>query len=488
MIITSSSASPSKARLDALLIVTGFSASSRPWKSLEAPLVRLCDEADPKRQFRGKLGSLFLLPTLGCLGAETLALLGLGDSKDPAAQQRSFGKAIRELQRRKVRSLGVVFAAGAPPVSADILVQSAEEATYHFKTYSPDRDTAPTELQKLLIFDATYSQSKLHAAHKVACAVRYARDLANQPPNVFHPATLADEARRLAKKRHLKCEVWEEPRLRREKFGGILAVGQGSVHPPRFIRLDYRGAGKKQSPYVIVGKAITFDTGGISIKPSDRMDEMKFDKCGGIAVLGILDAVAALKLPINLTGLISSAENMPGGNAYRPGDLVKSLSGKYIEVLNTDAEGRIVLADALTYAQRLHPRAIVDMATLTGACIICFGHECAAVLGNRETLVEQLRDAARSTGEKIWPLPLWSEYQEKVKSDVGYVKNTAGREGGTITAACFLNAFVNQKIPWAHVDIAGVAWTSREDSHRAKGATMFGVRLITRWLTEESQK
>jgi leucyl aminopeptidase len=189
-----------------------------------------------------------------------------------------------------------------------------------------------------------------------------------------------------------------------------------------------------------------------------------------------------LKLPINVTGLISSAENMPSSTAYRPGDLVKSLSGKYIEIINTDAEGRVVLADALTYADQLKPKAIVDMATLTGACIICFGHECAAVLGNNQPLVDQLNAASEKTGEKIWQMPLWPEYQEKVKSDVGFVKNSTGREGGTITAACFLNSFVNPKTPWAHLDIAGTAWTSSEEGHRAKGATAFGVRLVVNWL------
>lgn len=481
MKISTSSLDPSKTKLDALLIaVPAFESTSPPWKKWSQTLSSLCDKAHLKDQFSGKDGSVFIMPTLGEITPSFFALVGLGKSNDQASISRSLGKAIRQLHQRHARSLGLMFSEKSLPI--DLIVWSVEEATYSFRKFSVSPQDALLPLTQLVIFSKEISPTHILEANHVAEAVRYSRDLANLPPNLFYPSTFAEEARKLAKARKLHCTIWDERRLKQDGFGGILAVGQGSQHPPRFIRLNYRGGKASQAPYVVVGKAITFDTGGISIKPSDKMDEMKFDKCGGIATLGIMNAIAALRLPINVTGLIASAENMPSSTAYRPGDLVRSLSGKYIEVLNTDAEGRIVLADALTYAQRLKPKAIVDLATLTGACIVCFGHECAAVLGNQSSLVEQLRSASEQTCEKIWPLPLWPEYQEKVKSDIAFVKNTAGREGGTITGACFLNAFVDEKIPWAHLDIAGMAWASSEQPHRAKGATAFGVRLVTRWL------
>jgi len=482
MHITISSSDPSKAKLDALVVAaTLFERGASPWKGLGADLARLCVDADPQRQFCGKEGSVLVVPTLGRIAPGLLALAGMGKSTDVAARRRCLGKAIRQLRARKVGSLGLIFT--AKPSSFEWTVLAAEESFYNFSDFSEASGEKPTDLMRLVLFFSRPSAVKLARAEQLARSIRYARSLANQPPNLFYPSVLAAAAQKLARRRGLRCEVWDQHRLRREGFGGILAVGQGSQNPPRFVRLDYRRGPRHQAPLIVIGKAITFDTGGISIKPSDRMDEMKFDKCGGMAVLGIMDAVAAMRLSLNVTGLIASAENMPSANAYRPGDLIRTLSGKYVEVLNTDAEGRIVLADALTYAQRLKPRAIVDLATLTGACIVCFGHECAAVLSNQNSLVEELRAAAERTGEKIWPLPLWPEYQEKVKSDIAFVKNTAGREGGTITGACFLNAFVDKKVPWAHLDIAGMAWTSKEEPHRAKGATAFGVNLITDWLS-----
>ncbi len=481
MNITFSSSDPSKTKLDALLIACGaFKSRASPWKKLNPKLARLCTLADPQCQFEGKEGNVLNLPTLRQITPSLLSLVGLGTSRDVAVHRRCLGKAIRQLHQRKIHSIGVVDLSNL--ISSNTIIQTTEEASYCFSSFFSNPHESPGPLAKLIIFSKTPEKSAWTRADHVAHAVRYTRDIANQPPNLLNPGALAAEAQRLARRRKLRCKIWNEHQLKRDGFGGILAVGQGSASPPRFIRLDYRGGRAAQAPFVIVGKAITFDTGGISLKPGDRMDEMKFDKCGGIAVLGIMDAVAALRLPIHVTGLIASAENMPSASAYRPGDLIKTLAGKYVEVLNTDAEGRIVLADALTYAQRLKPRAMVDLATLTGACVICFGHECAALLSNQEALSEELQTASKRTGEKIWPLPLWPEYQEKVKSDIAYVKNTAGREGGTITGACFLNAFVDAKTPWAHLDIAGMAWTTKEEPHRAKGATAFGVHLITDWL------
>ncbi len=481
MIISISNSNPSKAKLDTLLVVVSTERQSGlPWDGLPLPLPKICAEAAQSMGFSVKPGATAIFPTLGRLAARRIALAVLGQDEDVAARLRTLGKAFRLLHKWKAREIGLVF--NGKPLPPELIAVCAEEASYDFTDFAPAPKSKPTPFSRLVLFGKPLPASLLRNAIHLASSVRYARGLANRPPNLFSPELLAGEARRLARRHGLRCRIWNERQLRREGFGGILAVGSGSAHPPRFIRLDYRGGPSRQPPRVVIGKAITFDTGGISIKPSDKMDEMKFDKCGGIAALGIMDAVATLRLPLNLTVLIPSAENMPSATAYRPGDLIKTLSGKYVEVLNTDAEGRIVLADALTYAQRLDPSSIVDLATLTGACLVCFGHEAAAVLGNQDALVEQLRAAAERTGQKIWPLPPWPEYQEKVKSDIAFVKNTAGREGGTITGACFLNAFVDAKIPWAHLDIAGMAWTSKEEPHRAKGATAFGVRLVTDWL------
>ena len=297
------------------------------------------------------------------------------------------------------------------------------------------------------------------------------------------PSVLADYARQLAKENNLKCTVLGKTALEKGGFGGLLAVGGGSAHEPHLIVLEYHGSHHEstQSPIALVGKAITFDSGGISIKPSEKMDEMKFDKCGGVAVLGAMRAIAQLKLPLNVIGVIAAAENMPSSTSYRPGDIVTSYPGPdkrgvTIEVLNTDAEGRIVLGDALAYARERKPQAIIDLATLTGACVVALGTYAAGLFGNDELLLERIRAAGERTGERVWPLPLWQEYKDKIKSDVADHKNTGGREGGAITAAAFLARYVGDT-PWAHLDIAGTAWTTEERPYLAKGATGFGVRL-----------
>mgnify|MGYP003337765954 CR=1 FL=1 len=319
-------------------------------------------------------------------------------------------------------------------------------------------------------------------AQIIAESSNYARSIGDLPGNIVYPAVLADYAKKLAREVGLKCTVLDKRALERGKFGGLLAVGGGSARDPRLIVLEYRGTAASKKPVALVGKAITFDSGGISIKPSDKMDEMKFDKCGGCATLGLMRAVALLKLPLNVTGIIAAAENMPSSTSYRPGDIVTSYRGKdkravTIEVLNTDAEGRIVLGDALVYARQLGASAIIDFATLTGACIIALGEYAAGLMGNDEKLQEKLRAAADRTGERVWSLPLWQDYKDKIKSDVADIKNTGGRYGGAITAAAFLAKYVGDT-PWAHLDIAGTAWATDNRPYLAKGATGFGVRLV----------
>jgi len=472
-----------QAKTDILLVF--FPENPKAGKSLPEAVSFFLREFEKTKQFSGKKGEAIWVHRPKGLQSEWLLLFGLGNiSKiDETTLIARIGHGIRVSLSKKRPAVAIGFHdVKVPPASlVNLTGIAAHHAAYQFDQYKPEPGTKPAFEPKITIHGGRVA-SPLKEINAIGDAISYAKNIANQPPNVITPATLAKEAVTLGKKFKLSVAVWDEQRLKKEGFGGILAVGNGSENSPRFIRIDYRGGRSGAAPVCVVGKAITFDSGGISIKPSDRMDEMKFDKCGGVAVLGILRAVATLKLKINVTGLIASAENLPSSTAYRPGDLVKNLSGKYIEVLNTDAEGRIVLSDALTYASRLKPRAIVDLATLTGACIVALGSEAAGLMGNDARLIAQLEKAAEHSGERLWQLPLYTEFHDKVKSDIGFVKNTAGREGGTSTAATFLNAFVEDSIPWAHLDIAGTAWTTKEESHRAKGATGFGVGVVVEWL------
>lgn len=321
---------------------------------------------------------------------------------------------------------------------------------------------------------------------KAICdGVIYCRELANSPPNIINPDTLAKSALALQSEGNLHVETMDLEELRKLGLNGIVSVGKGSENEPRLIMVEYNNASKDEKPVLLVGKAVTFDTGGISIKPSDRMDEMKFDKSGGCTVLGIMHALSHLNLPVNVVAVIPSVENMPSGSSYRPGDIIQMHSGKTVEVLNTDAEGRLILADALSYGiSRYSPKLVIDFATLTGACIIALGTNVAGLIGNDEKLIQKLLSMSEITGEKIWQLPLYEEFLDLIKSNVATIKNIGGRTGGTITAAAFLSHFVDNT-PWAHLDIAGTAWTqdgTADRSYNPKGSTGFGVRLVLKFL------
>jgi leucyl aminopeptidase len=308
----------------------------------------------------------------------------------------------------------------------------------------------------------------------------------NEPAGVLTPTALANRAKALSRKHGFKCTVMTPDRIKKLKMGALMGVAQGSHQPARLIVLEHRGGGKSK-PLAFVGKAVTFDSGGISIKPSAGMDEMKTDMSGGAATLGAVCAAAMLKLPINIVGVIPATENLPGGGAYKPGDILKSMSGITIEVLNTDAEGRLILSDGLAYAARYKPAAIVDLATLTGACVIALGSVNTGLMGNDDKLVEKIKAAAAATSEKVWQLPMDDEYGEQIKSDIADVKNVGGREAGTITAAKFLEKFVKD-LPWAHLDIAGTAYGDKAKAYRPKGATGVGVRLLTQLARDWKKK
>jgi len=345
---------------------------------------------------------------------------------------------------------------------------------------SKDADERPALRRLALSVDRAAGKGAaagLEQGLAVTHGVSLARDLGNLPPNVCTPSHLADEARELARRYRMKLTVLGREDMERIGMRTLLSVAQGSAQPPRFITLEHRGGPKAQKPVVLVGKGITFDTGGISIKPAAEMDEMKFDMCGAAAVLGTLKAAGEMRLPLNLVGAIPTTENMPGGRATRPGDIVTSLSGQTVEILNTDAEGRLILCDALTYVERFRPAAVIDIATLTGACVIALGHVATGLFANDEALAREVVAAGEDACDRVWRMPLWDDYQEQLKSNFADFANIGGRPAGAVTAACFLARFA-KKYTWAHLDIAGTAWKSGKE----KGATGRPVPLLTQFL------
>lgn len=452
-----------------------------------------------KKEFNGAGKQCVALVTTPGNSFQRLILAGLGKRSEfnPDTLRRATGIVIAKLKAAGITdaAIDLNLKLDDPLTHASALravVDAAILASYKFTEFKPATENGdPIKSLSLHLppqLSVVKADASVQHARIVAEASNFARHIGNRPGNVVTPAVLADHARKLAREHRLKCTVLKKADLVRKGFGGLLAVGGGSANEPHLIVLEHNGArSSSAAPTALVGKAITFDSGGISIKPSDKMDEMKFDKCGGVAVLGAMKAVAALKLPVNVIGVIAAAENMPSATSYRPGDIVTSYRGTdprgvTIEVLNTDAEGRIVLGDALVYARQRKPRAIIDLATLTGACVVALGSSAAGLMGNNDDLIAALQQSGEHTGERCWPLPLWQEYKDKIKSDVADIKNTGGRYGGAITAAAFLAKYVDDT-PWAHLDIAGTAWTTESHPYLGKGATGFGVRLLLDYLT-----
>ena len=438
--------------------------------------------------FAGKKNETLLLYTHGRIEAPRVLVVGLGKKEafDAEGARQAAGTAAGKLQDLGVeKAATILHGAGEAGLDVEVAAQAAAEAStlscYRFDGYR-SRKRKTSRLRSLAIVE--FDQSKLAAARRgtragraIAAAVAVARDLANQPGNTATPTYLASAARRIARSRSLRCQVIDETGMRRLGMGALLGVTRGSSEPARFIVLEHNSS-RGGRPLVFVGKGVTFDSGGISLKPGDRMADMKFDMSGAAAVIGAMQAVSDLDLPHRIVGLVPATENLPGGRAVKPGDVLKTITGKTIEIDNTDAEGRLILADALGYARRLKPAAIVDLATLTGACVVALGSHAAGMLGNDDELKERVLKAGDETGERVWPLPLWPEYRDQIKSGVADMKNTGGRSGGAITAAALLQEFVDS--PWVHLDIAGTAWTTRARPYIPKGGVGFGVRLLTR--------
>ncbi|MDT8441950.1 MAG: leucyl aminopeptidase [Desulfuromonadales bacterium] len=471
-------------------------------KGLNAPLLKRLDDAlqgELQRavrngEFSGKEGELLVLRPQPALPAERILLLGLGSRTAAGLEplRRAAGQAVTALRgqrlTRVVCALPLVeLRNGRLDDKVEAVAEGALLAGYRFDRYLPAAEQKSGLLPKsfhLLIdrsSDRNACQQALNRAEQISRGACLARTLVNEPGNTKSPAWLAEQARAVAAEAGLHCTVLNREDLRREGFGALLGVAQGSEREPCLILLEHRGGPDGEAPVALVGKGVVFDSGGISLKPAEKMDEMKMDMAGGAAVIGTLLAAGRLQLPVNLLGVVPAVENLPSGTAIRPGDILTSLSGKTIEVLNTDAEGRMILADALTYVQRFAPRLVIDLATLTGACIIALGRHASAVLGNDQALVRQLLAAGEQSGERLWQLPLWPEYDRQLKSDIADVKNTGGRPAGTITAAAFLQRFVD-KARWAHLDIAGTAWNDEARPYAPKGGSGVGVRLLLRFL------
>ena len=434
-------------------------------------------------EFDGSPGSTVLLRK----DSQRTLLVGLGDGEKlgPDNLRRAAGTAVKALLKLGATDIALELGSHVEHVGA--AVEGAILASYKFVGFGKDPSKKThsilTRLQVIVPeHEVTAARVQAREAEIIATTTNTIRDLGNLPGNLFTPAILADKALALAKGTGLGIKIWNEVQLKRDGFGGILAVGSGSANPPRLIVLEYKGGPKKLAPIALVGKAITFDTGGISIKPSAQMDEMKFDKMGGLAVLGIMLALAQLKLPINVVALIPSAENMPGPDAYRPGDIITTVDGKTIEVLNTDAEGRIILADAIAHARiAFKPSAILEYSTLTGAVIMALGHRRAGLFTSDEKLRDALVAASKTTGEQVWPLPVDDEFRENVLSEIATAKNTSFREGSACSSASFVKIWA-ENVPFVHLDIAGTAWTTKPPAHLEAGATGFGVRLMLQAL------
>lgn len=443
--------------------------------------------------FSGKLGETLFLYNADEVKAKRILLVGAGLKSRFTAKhaQRLLKAAARVLSRSQASSAH--FALGSAECKdrdaywlASQLAQACEDATYRY-TVTKSKKGKPVALKAVSVSPAAGARRKqlqdaLKTGQAIGSGINTAKALGNLPGNICTPSYLAEQARELAnKQKSITTQVLTEKQMARLGMGSFLSVSAGSVEEGKLIIMQYKGGAAKDKPYALVGKGITFDTGGISLKPGLAMDEMKFDMCGAASVFGIMTALAELKLPINVVGMVAAAENMPSGKATKPGDIVTSMSGKTIEILNTDAEGRLVLCDALTYVERFEPKTVIDIATLTGAAVATFGSVVTALLANDQALADTLLECGNHAGDPAWQLPMDEEYQKQLHSNFADMANIGGPRAGTITAACFLSRFM-EKQKWAHLDIAGSAWNQGNE----KGATGRPVALLLEYLSRQS--
>ncbi len=460
---------------------SGFSLGESA-REIDAALDGALTKALEGAAFKGKTSEISIVPTLGRLPAQAIAVVGLGDNGeiDSATIRKAAGVLARRLgERNTVASTLHLEGSGDGAAAA---TEGFLLGTYRFTKYRSD--PKPSKLERVLFLGAT-STEEIERGNAVAEAVALARDLVNEPPQALTPTTLAERAREIADVGGLECTIFDEAELERRAFGGLLGVGRGSIQPPRFIHLRYAPEGAT-GKIALVGKGITFDSGGLSLKDAKNMETMKTDMAGSAAVLGAMSAVSRLGPKIQVDAYVSSSENMPGGNAIKPGDVITHFGGRTSEVLNTDAEGRLVLADALAWACQEKPAAIVDVATLTGAIMVALGSKAAGLFSNDEDLTDELIRASRSAGERLWAMPIYDDYRSDLDSEIADIKNTGSRYGGAIYGALFLRDFIGEGIPWAHIDIAGPARAERDYDEITRGGSGFGTRTLLAWIEDRA--
>jgi len=467
-----------------------LSAAAKAFDSKTNGLIRA---AVRRGDISGNFGESLMIQSPTNMKAQRILLIGCGAPKSLGNQQ------LRKLYQTILKSLKSVNNKDATIFMEELFEALGSNANDNYSALANIATTASyqytetkSKTKKLSLKKITLnvgSGTTLKAAsdavkqgQAIGQGINTARQLGNLPGNICTPNYLASQARKLATKHsRLTTKVLDEKQMKKLGMNSLLSVTAGTVQPARLIVMEYSGAAKKQQPYVLVGKGITFDSGGISLKPGGRMDEMKFDMCGAASVFGTMDTITALNLNINVVAIVAAAENMPGSQATKPGDIVTSMSGQTIEILNTDAEGRLVLCDALTYAERFNPKAVIDIATLTGACVVALGKHASALYSNNEKLAEQLLTAGEHSTDRAWRMPLWDDYQSQLNSNFADMSNLGGPEGGSITAACFLSRFT-KKYNWSHLDIAGSAWLNGG----AKGATGRPVGLLSQFLIDRA--
>lgn len=452
-------------------------------------------------EIKGKLNEITVIHSLGKLEPERVVVVGLGKQEKFTLDsiRGVMAEACKYLRKLGVkRAATIVHGAGMGGMNAEKAVQAIAEGSilglYTFRKHIT-KENEKGEIEELLIVERDANkvpvlEQGVNRGRILAEATNFARDMINEPANYMTPSDMAKIAQDIAAKYGLGCTVLDRDEMKNLGMGALLGVAQGSKQPPKFIILSYRGDNSSNSTLGLVGKGLTFDSGGISLKPSENMDEMKGDMAGGASVIAAIRAIAELKLRINVTGIIPATENLPGGAALKPGDVLKAMNGKTIEVVNTDAEGRLILADALSYARKQGLSPIIDVATLTGACRVALGDVCTGAFGNNQEVINKVIKAGEDEGEKIWQLPMFEEYKEQNKSDVADIKNSGGRYGGAITAAQFLAEF-SEDTPWMHLDIAGTSFASKERAYLTKGATGVAVRTLVNYamaLAEEQKK
>ncbi|MEE3327293.1 MAG: leucyl aminopeptidase [Myxococcota bacterium] len=504
-----SSKSPTQAKKSGRAKTKDMPSLPRAVAALDKALGGPAQAALESHDFTGAAGQKAVIyATSGSSRIGRILLYGLGPAEDLDTEKlrNLAGAAADEARSRKLETLSILAPSHRGLSSEDCAAALAEGAVLggyrheHYKSSKTKKTRRPDNFGPLrqvsLVFPGLKKPAAVRrrasAAQIASQGQNLARDLSNAPANELPPAALAREARRVARETGLVCRVIRGPELESGGFHALRAVGQGSQNPPHLIVLEHRGArsarARKAGPLCLVGKGITFDSGGISLKPSGGMQDMKHDMSGAATVVGAMQAIAQLNLPCHVVGIIAAAENMPGGRAYRPGDVIGSRAGKTIEITNTDAEGRLVLADALDYAVDLFkPAAMVDLATLTGACMVALGEWATGVFGNSDELSDEMAEAGQSTGECMWPMPLFPDHLRIMKSHIADIKNSGSREAGASTAAAFLEQFVGET-PWVHLDIAGTAWKSPQNSYQKTGATGVGVRTLVRWVEERVQQ